>query len=92
MKPKCSEAMTQLIDEIKANMPHDTSSTYLCKDHCMGCSKKLLEFLTCEIHNWEAKLNAQQTPKLGDINQLAKLAKKIFVVLERNGVIDSEHS
>ncbi|WP_245831896.1 hypothetical protein [Solemya velesiana gill symbiont] len=56
-------------------------------DECKGCSMKMLEYLASELDNWEYRLEQGEVPSFGDINQLAKSAKKIYRVLEKNGIV-----
>lgn len=88
MKPDTSTAMRQLIDNIRHHIPFDMPEAYVCTDNCNGCSMKLLEFLDMELLDWERRLQQGECPGLGDIDRMAKIARKIYRVLDRNGLID----
>lgn len=90
MKPNTRTAMSQLIAQIRIAIPFDTPLSRLCDGPCTGCSKKLLEFLDSELEDWEYKLEAGELPSLGDIHALAKTSKKVYGVLKKNGLIDTE--
>ncbi len=87
MKPNSVAAMQNLIDEIRASIPFDTSVSVLCNDQCRSCSKKLLEYLEMEIEGQLLKLNDGEVPTLGDVDKLAKTSRKIYKALTVNGVI-----
>ncbi len=90
MKPKTPIAMQQLIQQIREALPFDAPGSYLCVDNCKGCSIKLLEFLDAELTGWEQRLEEGETPGLGDIQHIAKLSRKIYKVLDNNGVIPAQ--
>ncbi len=90
MKPKTPVAMQQLISQVRETLPFDVPESYLCTDDCKGCSLKLLEFLDAELINWEQRLESGEKPTLGDVQCVAKLSRKIYKVLDRNGVIAVE--
>lgn len=87
MKPKTPLAMQQLIGKVRDTLPFDEPENYVCTDDCKGCSIKLLEFLDEELINWEQKLAKGITPGLGDVQYVARLSKKIYRVLDKNGVL-----
>lgn len=43
-----------------------------------------------ELHNWESALRKGSKPGLGDIDKLAKTAKKILIVLTKNGIKNNQ--
>lgn len=88
MKPDTSTAMQNLIDEVRATLPFDASETQLCADSCQGCSLKLLEFLETELDEWERKLQQGVKPNFGDIQRMGKICKKVYLVLQKNGVVE----
>ena len=45
-----------------------------------------MEYLESELTGWESALQAGEQPSLGDINQLAKTSRKIYRVLQKNGL------
>ena len=83
-KPVCAEAMQNLLLQIRATFPFDIPPATLCDGPCTGCPKKLLDYLLTEVEQTEADLAAGQTPSLGDIDRLAKSARKIHRVLLKN--------
>ena len=87
MKPSPSMAMRRLIVDIRAAVPFDIPESSLCLGPCSGCSKKLIEYLDDQLCDWQSKLDSGHQPKLGDINKLAKTAKKIHKVLVKNEFI-----
>lgn len=48
---------------------------------------KLLEFLDMEVYGWEQRLQAGDKPNFGDLHRLANMGKKIYRVLDNNGLI-----
>ena len=91
MKPKTPEAMRRLIAQARAVLPFERSAEELCSDGCTVCSLKLLEYLAAEMEEWESRLDRGETPTLGDLEKLAKSARKIHGALVKGGVIaDSE--
>lgn len=87
-KPDTRTAMNGLIHQVREAMPFDASKAAVCADDCNGCSKKLLEFIAMELDDWEARLNNGHLPTLGDVERLARTCKKVYRVLERNGLIE----
>jgi hypothetical protein len=87
MKPDTRTAMHNLIGQIRAAIPFVLPEAQMCSDSCDGCSIKLLEFLESELQDWERKLDVGKQPNLGDLARLANTGKKIFKILERNGLV-----
>jgi len=88
LKKDTTKAMEDLIDQIRLVIPFDTPLEKLCNGPCTGCAKKLLEFLDMELVDCERALKNGEKPGLGDIDKLAKTAKKIFQVLKKNNLIE----
>ncbi|MES9869944.1 MAG: hypothetical protein ABW090_12690 [Sedimenticola sp.] len=88
MKPDTSTAMRDLIARIRASIPFDAPETAICMDECKGCSMKMLEYLASELDSWDYRLAQGETPNFGDLNQLAKSARKIHAVLRNNGLVE----
>ena len=86
MKPDTRTAMADLITQVRAAIPFDSAVTELCADSCDGCSVKLLEFLGAELDNWQYRLDQGEIPSLGDLDKLARSSRKIYRVLQKNGV------
>lgn len=87
MKPDTRTAMRNLIGQIRAAIPFDLPEAKMCSDSCDGCSIKLLEFLESELQDWERELDVGKQPNFGDLARLANTGKKIFKILERNGLV-----
>lgn len=85
-KPSAQIAMQQLIQQVRTALPFDQPASFLCQKHCIGCPKKLMEFLESEISSWETALDQGETPTLGDIEQLARTSRKIHTVMVKNGL------
>ncbi len=85
-KPPTEEAMRDLIAQVRVAIPFDMPETQLCGDECRSCSLKLLEFLAAELDNWEARLDAGETPGLAELSRLARTARKVHAALEKNGL------
>lgn len=87
MKPDTQTAMRNLIAQVRTTFPFDLPEANLCTGVCQGCSLKLLEFVGMELAGWEARLAEGEKPNLGDLDRLAKICKKTYRVLERNGLM-----
>jgi len=87
VKPNTTQAMRNLIAQIKDTLPFDSVDSDFCSDTCSGCSLKLVDFLAVEIDQWEYKLDNNEIPTLNDLNKLAKTAKKIHKVLDKNNLL-----
>lgn len=87
MKPKTPEAMRELIAQIRQEIPFDLPEARICEGICKGCSMKLLEYLEMEIETWQYRLDQADVPNFGDLKQLARSSKKIYKVLQVNGLV-----
>lgn len=87
MKPDTTEAMQTLIKQIREAIPFDTPMALMCNGPCTGCAKKLLDYLDMELLDKEKNLQDGKMPNLGEIDKLAKTAKKIYISLQKNGLI-----
>lgn len=86
--PKTPEAMQSVIKEVRAHVPFDEmNEARLCGGLCVGCPKKLLEYLEQEVEWWEQSIIAGEVPTLGDVEKLARSSKKIYKVLQKNQVL-----
>lgn len=92
MKPRPYQAMQTLIQQIRQAIPFNIPESSLCLGPCLGCSKKLIEFLDDELCDWQAKLAQGVEPNLGEIHRLARTAKKIYKVLKANGFITENYT
>jgi hypothetical protein len=87
MKPDATTAMTILLKQITETFPFDNPEAEICAGKCIGCPKKVLEYLSSEVDYYQAQLDDNQTPLLGDISRLALIAKKSYRSLARNKLI-----
>ena len=87
MKPKTPVAMQQLIQQVRETLPFGLPQGDVCADECKGCSLKLLDYLDLELIDWENRLQQGDVPGLGDIQRVAKISRRIYKVLDRNGVL-----
>lgn len=87
MKPDRPAAMRQLIQQVRTAMPFDLPEANLCSGQCHGCSQKLLDYLDSELQYWEYRLNQGEAPDFGDISRMARTSKKIYRVMQRNGLL-----
>jgi hypothetical protein len=87
-KPRTQHAMIELIDSIKMHIPFDElNEARICSGLCIGCPKKLLEYLEQEVDYWQREVANGEVPSLGDIHKLARSGKKIHRVLVRNEIL-----
>lgn len=80
------EAMRILIGQIRAELPFDVPQARICSGPCQGCSLKLLDYMETELLDWERRLDAGERPGLAELSQLAKSARRVQRVLEKNGL------
>ena len=90
-KPNTTEAMRNLIQDVKTALPLDLLPLDVCADECRGCSIKLIEYITMELENWEYRLDDGDIPDFGDLNRLARSSKKIYGVLVKNGLVRPDY-
>ena len=86
-KPDRRAAMLTLMETIRQTSPFDQPEAYLCQKECIGCPKKLMEYLENELLNWQEILDDGGQPSLGAISRLANTGRKIHLVLEKNGLV-----
>jgi len=86
-KPNTRIAMQNLIDEVRDTLPFDLPMAQVCNGICNGCSKKLLDFLDGELLDWQARLDAGEVPRLGDLTALGRTCRKVYRVLQRNELV-----
>jgi hypothetical protein len=80
--------MSALLADIRNHIPFDElNDARVCSGQCIGCPKKLLEYLEQEVEHWEDMLVNHAPPKLGDIHKLARSSTKIFNVLQKNEIL-----
>jgi hypothetical protein len=85
-KPDTRNAMRQLIEQIREAIPFELAGNEICGDSCQGCSSKLLRYLETELDEWEIRLTNGEIPNFGDLDRLARQAKKIHRVVAQNGL------
>jgi len=86
-KPRLRQAMLDLIAQVETEFPFDKPEAQICADSCIGCPKKLMEFMEQEIWSWQDRLDNGEEPTFGDLQKLAKKAHKIYPVLVKNNLI-----
>lgn len=87
MKPKPSDAMHKLIEQVRTEFPFTLPEAQICAGKCVGCPKKLLELADTELSDWESRLANNEQPLLGDISRLGKLCKNIRRGLVRTNLL-----
>ncbi len=87
MKPRPTQAMQQLIEEIQSALPFGLSEHDICAGVCVGCPKKSMEYISSEIDYWQCRLANNETPTLGDISDLARIGKKVYRAMAKNNLI-----
>lgn len=90
MKPSTREAMRLLINEIRDAIPADLALGDACSEDCKGCSIKLVEYLESELESWEYRLLQQEVPDFRDLSRLERSGRKIYAILQKNGLIDNK--
>jgi len=88
LKPDTTTAMTILIKEIKEVFPFGMSEAEICAGKCIGCPKKLLEYISMQVEHCQAELDNGDTPTLADISNLARIGKKVHRSLAKNGLVE----
>lgn len=83
-KPNTRTAMQSLLDEITASMPLASNQAQFCEGSCIGCPKKLAEFMAGEVEYWQCALDSGAEPHFGDLESLVKTAKKVHKALWKN--------
>lgn len=84
MKPDRPTAMHNLLNQIENALPLGLPETELCAGTCVGCPKKLNEFMLGEMDFWRDAMARGDVPSLGDIKRLARSAQKIHHVFSKN--------
>ncbi len=79
--------MRGLITRVQDEVLCKVDSEKLCTGTCIGCPKKLLEYLSFEAESWEHRLNDGDVPNFGEVKSFAKTSSKIYRALELNGLI-----
>lgn len=87
MKPNTSTAMRVLIEQIQTTLPFEKSELEICAGKCVGCPKKMLEYIGSELDHYQCQLNIGETPSLGELSDLARIAKKIHRNMLKNNLV-----
>ncbi len=87
MKPNTSMAMKMLIEQIQIALPFEKSEHEICAGKCVGCPKKMLEYIGSELDHYQCQLDNEEAPSLGEISDLARMAKKVHRNMARNNLI-----
>ncbi len=88
-KPHTKDAMNQLTQTIRQHIPfNELDDARVCSGQCIGCPKKLLEYLEQEVEYWEQEVKNDNSPTLGDIHKLARSSIKIHKVLVKNQILE----
>jgi len=88
VKSRTPEAMRELTNTIRQHIPFDEmNEARLCSGLCIGCPKKMLEYIEQEVEYWERNLDNCEIPNLGDVNALSRSSKKIHNMLVKNKII-----
>ena len=87
MKPTCQVAMQQMIDAIKQRFPFSQPTSFYCSGQCVGCAKKLLQFMEMQLELWQMELDNGEIPDFAELAKRGKQAKKIEAALIKNGLI-----
>lgn len=88
-RPSPRIAMQQLITQVRDTLPFHLPPSELCQHSCTGCPKKLIEFMETELGEQEMRLDAGDAPTLGDINRLARTSRKVYNVMQKNGLVQN---
>lgn len=72
-RPDPRTAMQALIGEARAELAQLDAAHWVCTGDCSACLIKQLEVFEQELAGWEQRLAQGETPRLGDLHQLARL-------------------
>ncbi len=87
MKPDTSTAMQILIKEIQTALPFEKPEHEICEGKCVGCPKKMLEYIGSELDHHQCQLDNNEKPTLGELSDLARVAKKVHRNMTRNNLV-----
>lgn len=86
-KPNTIVAMRALLYRVNHELIDKIDHAKLCTGTCVGCSKKLIEYLHLEVESWEARLDAGGTPTFGEMESFEKRCEKITLAMRKNNLI-----
>jgi len=87
MKPNTSIAMKMLIEQIQVALPFEKPEHEICAGKCIGCPKKMLEYIGSELDHYQCQLDNAEIPTLGEISGLAIIAKKVHRNMAKNHLV-----
>jgi len=87
MKPNTSMAMKTLIEQIQTALPFEMPELEICAGKCVGCPKKMLEYIGSELDHYQCQLDNEEIPTLAEISDLARIAKKVHRNMARNELV-----
>lgn len=87
MKPDVSTAMRGLIQDVKRTIPFDMPAARMCGGRCIGCPKKLLNYLEGELEHWQSRLDGGHVPSFGDLSRLGRSSRKVYSALQKNQLL-----
>lgn len=87
MKPNTSTAMKMLIEQIHDALPFEKPEHEICAGKCVGCPKKMLEYIGSELDHYQCQLDNEESPTLGEISDLARIAKKVHRNMAKNSLV-----
>jgi len=87
MKPNTSKAMKMLIEQIHDALPFEKPEHEICAGKCVGCPKKMLGYIGSELDHYQCQLDNEETPTLGEISDLARIAKKVHRNMAKNSLV-----
>ncbi|MDF2185018.1 hypothetical protein O1O06_09550 [Grimontia hollisae] len=90
-KPTRMDAMIQIIEQVKQELPLYESDTFVCgpDGNCIGCPKKLLEMVDSELTYWESAMSRGITPQFDEIRRFGKMCTSVRRALVRNKIIEA---
>jgi len=80
--------MKILIKQIQTVLPFDKPEHEICEGKCTGCPKKMLEYMGSELDHHQCQLDNDETPTLGELNDLVRIAKKVHRNMARNNLVN----
>ena len=88
MKPTTTEAMTTLLNQINKALPFGMAEAEICAGKCIGCPKKLMEYMSMEVDYWQCRLEQNDAPDLAEFTNFANRSKRIYKSLSKNGLVN----
>ncbi len=87
MKPDTRTAMKLLITRIRESIPLDMPEAQMCSESCRICSKKLLDYLSSQLEEWDYRLEQGDIPNFSDLQKLERNGRKIYSNLKKDGLL-----